>query len=406
MGIEEFLETSYTCYHAAENAARLLQAAGFVPADGNEKADKVYRVTGGSLFAARKGKTDGVQMAIAHTDSPSLRLRVHGGTSALDTERKAGAGGGLLETEKYGGGLLRSYLDRRLKIAGRAIVREGDAFVARNVCSDFFVTVPSLAVHLGAGSADEALKAVDLRPLVGDGNVLRAMGIENAADADLYCVPAESPYRSGVNGEYLCAPRIDNLVSVYAAVRALIESTGDATAVIACFNSEETGSETREGAQGRLLRAFVADVCGAADVDKLLSRSFALSCDGAHGLHPAHPEKYGACPPVLGGGVVIKRNDRYASDALTAAVAAEIFARAGQKTQVYYHHPDLRCGSTIGLTAAHTLGCAVCDVGVPQLSMHAAVETAAYVDIDALTSGLRMLFDCAVRVGNDGITVE
>ncbi|MDE6398241.1 MAG: hypothetical protein K2L51_02875, partial [Clostridiales bacterium] len=389
---------SYTCYHAAENAARLLREAGFIPqgAPDSGKAAGTYKIAGGSLFAVKRGES-GLQLALSHTDSPSLRIC--GGKTTGEN--------GTLAVEKYGGVLLRSFLDRKLKIAGRVIGKANGTFVAENVCSDFYVTVPSLAVHLGAGSAGEELSVWrDMRPLTGAcENLFAALGAPNATDGDLFCVPAEEPFNAGAHGAYLCAPRIDNLASVYAQVRALIQCRNKATCAIACFNNEETGSETREGAAAGLLRAFVRETCGE-NADTLLANAFALSCDGAHALHPSHPEKYGEEPPVLGGGVAIKRNDRYASDALTAAVVAEIFARAGEKTQTYLHHPDMRCGSTIGLTAARTLGCRVCDIGVPQLSMHAAIETAAHADLRALEKGLTGFFERRITVTDEKIRIQ
>ena len=385
MTLSAFIEESYTCYHAAENAANLLRAAGFSEISDNKakNAAGVYRVVGGSLFAAKKGNGR-LNTILCHTDSPCLRVCVSPGASR---------DGITLSAEKYGGGLLRSYFDRKMKIAGRVVEKRGNVLQTRNVCSDFCTVIPSLAVHLGAGQEGETLSVWrDMWPLIGAGDLFAALGAPDAIDADLYCVPADAPFACGMHNEYVCAPRIDNLVSVYAAVRAIADCSPRATAAIACFNAEETGSETREGAEGKALLAFLSDAFDlfglAKSPEAALSESLLLSCDAAHAAHPAHPEAYVADPPVLGGGTVIKRNDRYATDALTAAVTAEIFARAGQKVQTYRHHPDKRCGSTIGLIAAHTLGGAVCDIGVPQLAMHAAAETAAVADTENLRLGL------------------
>lgn len=401
--MEKFLNESYTCYHAALNGAAMLAAAGFEPlAEGKAmpKGKGVYRVCGGSLFAVRPGN-DSMLLVLAHTDSPSLRVRIHA--------KDDGTAGNpvLLDTEKYGGGLWRSFLDRKLKVAGRVTVKEGNRLVERTVCSDFNVTIPSVAVHLGGGSEGETLSVSrDLRPLMGvRGNLFAALGVPDALDGDLFCVPAEAAFSCGADGEYLCAPRIDNLASVYAAVQALIACDNKATCVVACFNSEETGSETREGALSVLLERFLADTLGADRAEKSLRHAFAISCDGAHAVHPSHPEKHVSDPPVLGGGVVIKRNDRYASDGRSAGVVREVFASASLGTQTYYHHPDLRCGSTIGLMAARSLGVTTCDVGVAQLAMHAASETAAKQDMADLQKGLTAFFGKDIFVTEESITI-
>ena len=399
MEITEFLAKSYTCYHAAELCVTMLKEAGFEPLGASsDKAKGVYRVTGGSVFAARAGSGK-INIALSHTDSPSLRVRY-----------APGACDAALDTEKYGGGLLRSYFDRKMKIAGRVVVRGDGGLAAKTVCSDFDVVIPSLAVHLGAGKEGEAITVSrDMRPFTGEcGDLYAALGYADAVDADLYCVPACEPFYIGTDGGYLCSPRIDDLVSVYASVRAIINCDNKATAVTACFNNEETGSETREGAQSALLSEFIFDAFAAFGkplTQKDITEAFALSCDGAHALHPSRKEVYVSGAPVTGGGVVIKRNDRYATDALTSAAAREIFARAGLKTQLYYHHPDMRCGSTIGLTVAHTLGCNVCDMGVAQLGMHSASETAAVCDIEDLQKGLTAFFGCEVEISGDAVKI-
>ncbi len=395
MKLTQFLHSSYTSYHAVANAAAMLEKAGFVPLGhaAQQSAAGVYRAEGGTLFACKRG-ANVLQLALAHTDSPALRVT-------------SNAGAPLLSVEKYGGGLLRAYLDRPLKIAGRAVVRENGVLVCKNVCSAFTVTVPSLAVHLGGGQAGEELTVLrDMRPLIGAcENVAAALGVPDAVQTDLFCVPDDTPYLSGINGQYLCAPRIDNLASVYACVRALADARPRATCAIACFDHEEVGSETREGAQSGRLRAFLTEALGK-DAQEMLENAFALSCDGAHAFHPAHAEKYGAAYPVLGGGVAVKRNDRYATDALTAAVVTEIFGRAALPVQTYRHHPDKRCGSTIGLTAAHTLSCRVCDIGVPQLAMHAAVETAAVGDLQDLQKGLTAFFQSTVTFAGESVRID
>lgn len=401
MTVEEYLGKSYTCYHAAKAGAQYLCEHGFADLDGGKKenAKGYYRVCGGALLAFRAGSGKTLGAVITHTDSPSLRIRYErGGESKL-----------ILDTEKYGGGLMRSFLDRKLIIAGRVMVKNGEKIESRLVSSDYFVTVPSLAVHLGGGQEGELTLSKDFRPLIGECDDLYAsLGVPDAIDGDLFCVPADLPFRSGANGEYICSPRIDNLVSVYASLRAICESAGGGDCLIAAFAGEETGSTTREGAQSNLLERFVADVYKAAgrrdDAKKALANAFVFSCDGAHALHPTHTEKYSADAPKLGGGIVIKRNDNYATDGLASAAAKEIFARAGVKSQTYFHNPDLRCGSTVGLAVSRELGALTCDIGVAQLAMHSALELAAAEDVESLAVGLARFFGMNVKADCDGVS--
>lgn len=400
MTVSEFLSGAYTCYHACDLGEKMLREAGFVNIDSGtcENAKGYYRVCGGSLFALRAGNAN-LMLALSHTDSPCLRIR--------DCESKNATVG----VERYGGALMRSLLDRKLIIAGSVVKNSKGTLKAHSVQSDFNIIIPSVAVHLGGGDDGEKLNlSADFKPLLGGGkSVLEALNAADAISADLYCVPAEEAYAAGADGQYICSPRIDNSVSVYACLQSIINCENKATVAIACYNNEETGSATRYGACSVSLQAFLSDAYKALKIKREacedLRNSFALSCDGSHALHPNHPEKHTA-DITLGGGVVIKRNDRYATEALTEAAVKQIFGDAGLKTQVYFHHPDMRCGSTVGLTAANNLGAAVCDIGIPQLSMHSAVETAAISDVNDLIAGVTAYFNRVVTVKPNEITVK
>ena len=391
---EDFLRASQTSYHAADNGAKMLAEAGFVPLDkwdGN--AAGVYQVVGGSLFAAKKGE-GGLNLVLSHTDSPALRI--------------TGAEGGMLTVEPYGGVLLRSFFDRQLAIAGREIIEENGVLKSKTftLIEDF--VIPSVAVHLG-GNEDDLNFSKDAKVLCSVQGVTRVLtSSPNVRGYDLFCVPAEEHFYAGENGELLCSPRIDNLASVYASLRSLVAANGKSVNAIACFNNEETGSEGREGAKAPLFLDFLAGACKAfkaGDARELLKHAFVFSCDGAHALHPAHPERYTADAPKLGKGIAVKRNDRYATDAFSFATAQAIFTRANQPMQVYCNHPDRRCGSTVGLAFASLTGATVCDIVVPQLAMHSAVETCAISDLEALDAILRTYFTLTIKRNGDEITI-
>jgi aspartyl aminopeptidase len=422
-----FVDRSPTPYHAVAEAVRRLEAAGFTPldeADAWELApgDARYVVRGeGSLLALRAGEASPVQagfrLVAAHTDSPNLRVKPRPDVCAHGYRQ--------LAVEPYGAALLHTWLDRDLSLAGRVSFRARDAgsAVVRTVRVDFarpLCRVPNLAIHLQRELATEGLKLdaqQHLSPLVGlEGapplpellaTELRARGEKSIAPEDvlafdLMLYDPQPASVIGARGEFVCAPRLDNLASCHAALSALCEaaaeSLGGATRAVALFDHEEVGSVSAKGAAstflpGALERAVSGFKDGAHQgLARAAARSFLVSADMAHAVHPNYADKHEPeHRPVVGGGPVIKVNagQRYASDAETAARFAALCAEAGVRPQHFVTRSDLACGSTIGPIAAAQVGIRTVDVGSPMLAMHSCRELAGTADVGPMIEVLR-----------------
>ncbi len=398
MTFEEFLSTSYTPYHAVENAVRMLEGAGFTPLGGDCAAGgKYYTVRGGSLIAFRLGRGD-FKIVASHTDSPCLKLKEEPAIAGEFTR---------LNTEPYGGGLWYTFFDRPLKIAGRTVVRRNGKLVPVNYASGFNVVLPSLAIHMDREANEKFAPNLQTElPVLSLGKTEWKKIAGEAVSYDLFAVPAQTPFISGANGEFLSSPRIDNLTGMYYSVCALIRSYSySGTIVAACLEAEEIGSRTFGGAGSDFLRTALKAVSPEGD----LSRSFLISLDNAHSLHPNHPEK---CDPtnraIMGKGVVIKGHagGAYTTDALTSAVLKELFQKHGVPFQTFYNRSDLRSGSTLGAISLGQAGIPSADMGLAQLAMHSAVETVARADLEALSRALDAFYGCDIRFDGEGVTVR
>ena len=225
---------------------------------------------------------------------------------------------------------------------------------------------------------------VELYKTLTDGEVL---------DADLYVVPATEPFLAGANGEFLCAPRIDNLTSVYTSIQALLHCKPQTIAMAVCLDNEEVGSGTRQG-NPRFVSQVVDALCDALGMDVVARQNaieggMVLSVDNGHACHPAHPEKSDALyRAYLNKGIVIKHHTNYATDGLSSAIFKNILQNNGVAFQDLYNRSDMRCGSTVGLATARELGIKTCDIGMPQLAMHSACETCGSTDVDTMQQAL------------------
>lgn len=325
----------------------------------------------------------GFRIIGAHTDSPNLRI-----TAQPDTGQ---VGYRQLGVEVYGGALLNSWLDRDLGVAGRLATPLGTRLfrIDRPV-----LRVPQLAIHLDREVNQKGLllnPQTHLTPVWGLG--LRTLGefaavAAEAAGLDIDEVLAWDAMLhdltpstvAGIDGEFIHAPRIDNQVSCWAGLQALIGAPAESppSAVLCLFDHEEVGSASAQGAASTLLPTVLERIAGSRDVlHPALARSLCVSADGAHATHPNFPERHEPDHHIaMGDGPVIKRNanQRYATDAVGEAAFAAACDKVGVGHQVYVHRGDIPCGSTIGPFAASSTGVTTVDVGVAQLSMHSARE--------------------------------
>ena len=412
MDLQQFLNTSYTAFHTVDNVCRLLTQNGFTQLTLGDKwsisRNGKYFVTrnGSSVIAFTVGQRNAFNIVESHTDSPSFKVK---GDKLIvgDVVR--------LNTEKYGGGLLYTYFDRPLKVAGRLLVETANGVEARLVTSDYNVVIPSLAIHLNRGVNDgfSVNTQVDTLPLFSQqgNNLYATLTSDKVLDADLHVVPATEAFASGADNEFLSSARLDNLTSVYTSVNALISAKPSAIAVAACLDNEEVGSGTRQGAPSFIEQTLNA-ICSALNLSEseclaATENGMALSVDNGHARHPAHCEKSDPTSyAVMGGGVTIKHHVNYATDGLTSAIVKRLLSQAGVKYQDLYNRSDATCGSTLGLVTSRQLGIKTCDIGIAQLAMHSACETCAQADIAAMQQCLTKFLSANISGTEQQIIIE
>ena len=411
MDIKEFLDSSYTAFQAVDNGIKMLDDAGFERIDPAKSPEiKVggkyfFTVNSTTLIAFKIGKEKKFYVAESHTDSPALRIK---GNKTIDSPE-----GKRLNVEKYGGLVLFSLVNSPLKIAGRIIEKTENGVKEKNVVSPFTVNIPALCIHHNAEVNDKLSLSVqkDMLPLVGNVDDIHSVLSDNEViDGDLFVVPSTPAFVSGAHSEYLCSPRIDNLTSVYASLKALIGSDGEGIRIACCFDNEEIGSLTKQGANSALLEntlRFIMRSVGGTEEDfaAAVSDGYILSVDNAHAVHPAHPEKSDPVEKVvMNGGIVIKHHTNYSTDALSSAILKTILDKAGVKYQDYYNNSDIRCGGTIGLVTSARLNMRACDIGLAQLAMHSGIETIGLSDIPVMESCIKAFFSTTLSV--DGANTE
>jgi aspartyl aminopeptidase len=404
-----YLDASPSPYHACATTADRLRAAGFEPLDERSAwttvPDRGFVVRGGTLVAWSGADEigPGVPFRIlgAHTDSPNLRIKPR-----PDTGR---AGCRQLGVEVYGGALLNSWLDRDLGLSGRVALRDGSerlVLVDRPV-----LRVPQLAIHLDRDIGERGLvlnKQQHLAPVWGlgrsaEGDFADWLSAEVGAEVaawDLMVHDLQPGSLLGRDEELLAAGRIDNLASCWAATAALVAhgspaGGGDddgAVAVVCLYDHEEVGSQSATGADSVMLSSVLERLTLAAGGHResflaALARSWCASVDGAHATHPNYAERHEPDHPIgLNGGPVLKHNsnERYATDAPSAARVLGAAETAGVPLQHFVTRSDLPCGSTIGPVTASRLGVPTADLGLPMLSMHSARELCGAADPRAL----------------------
>ena len=412
MELKEFLDSGYTAYHVTANICEVLREHGFMQLT---LGDSWQLERGGSYFVTRNGssvvafcvgQTDVFNIAVSHTDSPSFKIK---GDRLIEND-----GLKRLDTEKYGGGLMYSYFDRKMKVAGRVLLETADGVEQQLVVSDYNITIPSLAIHLNREANEKPFLNVqtDLLPLLaqGEANLYRSLTNKRVLDADLYAVPASEAFECGLHNEFLCSARLDNLTSVYNSLYALVDADPQDIAIVACLDNEETGSGSRQGAPS-FLHQVIDGIASALNMSQTAlfyatENGMVLSVDNGHAAHPAHPEKH---DPVyhcrLNGGVIIKHHVNYATDGLSAAIVKRLSDQHGLPYQDLYNNSELSGGSTLGLVTARELGMKVCDIGIAQLAMHSASETCGIEDIDTMRRLLTAFLSCTL-FGADNVSVN
>lgn len=405
-----FIQASPSSFHAAAEAARRLDAAGFTALDETAAwptgPGRRYVVRDGAVIAwvepGGASSTTPFRVVGAHTDSPGFKLKPKPTTG---TRGWVQAG-----VEVYGGPLFNSWLDRDLEFAGRLVARSGETHLVR---TGPLLRIPQLAVHLDRGVNSEGLKLDPQRhlaPVVGAGPLdqadvlghlagLAGLSGSDVVGYDVVVADTAAPAVLGLSGELFAAGRMDNLSSTHAGLAALVsiadaDAELDHVAVFAAFDHEEVGSATPSGAAGPFLEDVLARVSAglgadATDHRRALAASWCLSADAGHAVHPNYPERHDpANQPVVNGGPLLKinANQRYATDGLGAAEWVRACEQAGVPFQEFVSSNSVPCGSTIGPITATRLGIRTIDVGVPLLGMHSARELCGVDDPASLSA--------------------
>jgi len=416
-----FLKAAPSPFHAVEQMARRLDEAGFeyLPEHESwsiESTGRYYTTRNdSSIIAFTAGDfSQGIRMVGAHTDSPCLMVKPQPEKAKNYLQ---------LGVEVYGGALLNPWFDRDLSLAGRVIYRDRASGELKQSLLDFaraIATIPSLAIHLDreANKNRTVNPQTDIPPLLctlheqRGRNFRELLAIELLAqnpelasnaeaisvlDYELCFYDTQPPAIIGLHNDFIASARLDNLLSCFTGLQALLSADAQQPCLLVCTDHEEVGSASACGAQGPMLATVLERLIP--DVNqrtRCIARSLMVSADNAHGIHPNYASKHDANHgPLLNAGPVIKinANQRYATNSVTAALFRDLCQQADVPVQSFVTRTDLGCGSTIGPITASEIGVPTLDVGVPTFAMHSIRELAGSDDAWSLCKVLRTLYE-------------
>ncbi|MDP1931876.1 MAG: M18 family aminopeptidase [Gammaproteobacteria bacterium] len=427
-GLLEFIAASPTPFHAVGRMVAVLAAAGYQPLD-EAQAWELQR--GGRYYVTRNGSSiiafnlidseldlasQGVKLAGAHTDSPCLRIKPQPDMRKNNYVQ--------LGVEVYGGALLNPWFDRDLSFAGR--VDYIDANQTLGSClidiGKAVAVIPSLAIHLDreANQSKSINAQKELPPLLSISGVRDGAfddfllhwlrdhaGVANATRVlshELSLYDTQAPALIGLHDEFISSARLDNLLSCYVSLQALLAGDAQSFNMLVCSDHEEVGSASASGAQGPFLRSVLERIIScvslrverrAEDFERLMRNSLLISIDNAHGIHPNYVEKHDSNHgPILNQGPVVKinANQRYASNSTSVARFKAVCSRVDVPVQAFVVRSDMACGSTIGPITASGIGIETVDVGVPTFAMHSIRELAGSDDAHSLYRVMSQFF--------------
>lgn len=424
----EFIDACPSMFHTARELSRRLEQAGYTylpegAAWQIERGGRYFtRRNNSSVIAWHVGANVSAeaaagyhfQLLASHSDSPTFKLKTN-------SEICGPADYLRLDVEAYGGMIDYSWFDRPLSLAGRVLVRKGSRIESRLVSLNRDVAIiPSLAIHMDRtiNSGFAPNRAVDLCPLiscgdlgVGSVDMLLADALEVEPEQivarDLFLVNRQRPCVWGATGEFVSAPKLDDLACAFTSLKAFLASDNkECVSVFACFDNEEVGSGTKQGA----LSTFMADALqrinaglgfGTEEFHRAVAASMLVSCDNAHAQHPNHPECADAQNrPLLNHGLVIKEaaNQHYCTDAFSRAALAAVLDDAQVPYQTFANRSDMAGGSTLGNLSNTQVSMHAVDVGLPQLAMHSSFETGGARDVALAIEALTAFCNADLRI--------
>ena len=423
-----FLDSSVTMFHAINECEKVLQnCGGYIYLPENEKwnirAGKYYtKRNSSSLIAFDIANGDyHFQISAAHSDSPTFKLK--------DRPIIESNGYLKLNVEAYGGMIDATWLDKPLTLAGRVMVDTKDGIETRllNIDKDLLI-IPNVPIHfnreINKGFAFN--NQVDMLPVFSAGNLSEAdfykmlakeLGVKPEAilAKDLYLVNRQKATVIGYDNELISSGRLDDLECVYTSLLGFIEAmNNDHINVFAVFDNEEVGSVTKQGAMSTFLVSTLNRInmaLGKSDEDyyRAIAKSMLISCDNAHAIHPNHPELFDVKNrPVLNKGIAIKEsaNQKYTTDAFSRAVLKKILDKKNIPYQTFANRSDIVGGSTLGNLSNTAVSMNAVDIGLPQLAMHSAYETAGAKDVEYAIEALRAFFETNIDIKDDKVSLE
>lgn len=423
----DFLDSSVTMFHAINECEKVLQRSGFTYLPENEK----WNINKGKYYTKRNSSSliafdiaEGdyrFQISAAHSDSPTFKLK----------DRPVIEANGYLKlnVEGYGGMINATWLDKPLTLAGRVMVNTDKGIDTRllHIDRDLLI-IPNVPIHfnreINKGFAFN--NQVDMLPILSAGNlkeddfdnmIAKELGIEPEAilAKDLYLVNRQKAAIIGFDNELISSGRLDDLECVYTSLRGFVEAENkNHINVFAVFDNEEVGSVTKQGAMSTFLASTLDRVNTALGKSKeeyyrAIAKSILISCDNAHAVHPNHPELFDVKNrPVLNQGIAIKEsaNQKYTTDAFSRAILKKILEKKNIPYQTFANRSDIAGGSTLGNLSNTVVSMNAVDIGLPQLAMHSAYETAGAKDVVYAFETLKAFFEANIDIKDDKVAIE
>ena len=421
----DLFNNSYNEYFAISNIKKLLDENGFICLLENEKYEislgkSYYILRDGSSIIAFKvpEKLDELYFKIvaSHSDSPILKIKEN--PTVIEN------GYNKLKVEKYGGMIVSSWLDKPLGIAGRVCYKNGNAITTRLVNFPTNLIIPNVAIHQNRDINNGFIynPQIDLLPILGLGNndlfkelldSTRNNG-EEILSYDLNLYNKEKAVLGGINNEFIYSPKEDNLVSAYISILSLISSISyDGISLGVVFNNEEVGSSSLNGADSDFLATNLKRISKSLgfsndELSRALVKSYLVSLDNAHAIHPNHPEmsdNKNNC--LINEGVVIKHNSNmlYTSEAISTAIIKLIASKENISLQTFFNRADARGGSTLGNISLTHVSIRSVDLGIPQLAMHSNYEVMGSKDTINAYKLLKALFNSKIKIEGENVTI-